>query len=295
MPDTRLTPRLKTLRTLETKPHPFRRIRVVTQAFTLAVVFAIPLLGLVRFDLWDGRHRIFGHPTNSTYGLGGVILGIAAFYIVTFVINAFAGRVFCGFGCPVGQASRFGEAVEIAAKSGKGRLRAEVSAVLFALALGSAGFLWFASPRVFVEGTPRAIAVAAGGLLALAGVVYAHGRYSRWAFCKSYCPIGIYYSAVQTEHGFGIHFDDSACKGCDVCTLACPVGLTPRDLEIPINDLGGIGLDGFPSRNHCLSCGDCVRACEHVVHANGPGSAPLRLGFQAKPSGDGKRHLPVER
>jgi polyferredoxin len=293
MPETRLSPRLKTLRTLGTKPHPFRRIRVATQALTLAIVYAIPLLGLVRFDMWDGRHRIFGHATNSTYGFGGLILGIAFFYIVTFVINAFAGRVFCGFGCPIGQASRFGEEVEIATKSGKGRLLAELSAVLFALALGTAGFLWFASPRVFVEGTPRAMVIAAGGLLALAGVVYAHGRYVRWTFCKSYCPIGIYYSAVQTAHGFGIHFDNSACKGCDVCTLACPVGLTPRDLEVPINGLPGIGLDGFPSRNHCLTCGDCVRACEHVTHGKIE-TAPLRLGFSGKADKDGKRHLPVQ-
>jgi ferredoxin len=57
------------------------------------------------------------------------------------------------------------------------------------------------------------------------------------------------------------------------------VGLDPRDLTRPKNNLGGIGLDGFAELNHCLTCGECVRACEHQFRKEGPALVPLRLSL----------------
>ena len=276
-----LSKRLRLVRVLHAQPHRYPRIRWITQAVTLAVLYAVPLLGLARLDLWDGRHLAARRPAGFILGLGAAFAGVLSFYVVTFILNAALGRIFCGFGCPVAQASRLGEDAEIAAKTGKDRVRAELAANGFALALASAIALWFVSPWVFVEGSARAVATTIGAVLALAGVIRLHGRFFRWRFCEGYCPIGIYYSAVQTSHGFGIHFDDAGgtCKQCDACALACPVGLDPRDLQKPKDDIGGLAIDGFPGQNHCLTCGECVRACEHQFRKGGAGArAAAALG-----------------
>ena len=274
-----LDKRLRLLRVLHAQPHRYPRIRWITQSVTFLVLYGIPLLGLARFDLWGGRHLAARRPVGPVYGMGAVFVGILSFYLVTFVLNALMGRVFCGFGCPIGQASRLGDDVEAAVKSRKDRRAIQGRAVAFAVALASAIALWFVSPRVFVAGSPRAVAATLAGVAALSAAVYLHGRYWRWRFCEGFCPIGIYYSAVQTGHGFGIHFDAAmhTCKECDSCQLVCPVGLDPRDLMRPKNDIGGIAIDGFAGQNHCLTCGECVRACEHQFRKEGRALVPLRL------------------
>ncbi len=277
-----LTPRLRLLRVLHAQPHRYPKIRWITQGITLLVLYAVPLLGLARFDLWEGRHLALRRPVGVVYGAGSIVVGIVCFYLVTFVLNAVMGRVFCGFGCPVGQASRLGDDVEVAARTVKGRRGAEGRAVAFALALASAVALWFVSPHVFVEGSARAILGTLAGVTGLTAAVDLHGRFWRWKFCEGFCPIGIYYSAVQTDHGFGIHFDDArgTCKDCDSCAMVCPVGLDPRHLDRLKEGLSGIGLDGFAQVNHCLTCGECVRACEHQFRKEGAAPVPLRLSFR---------------
>lgn len=289
----RLSQRLRILRTLEKEPHRYPKIRRFTMAGTFAVLYAIPLLGLARFDLWDGRHMWAGSRTNFVYGFGAVMISVVVFYLMTFVVNGVVGRLFCGFGCPIGQMSRMSDSVEVAAKSGEKRLKAEAEAILFAAGLAGAGLLWFCDPHVFVEGSRKAVMMASAGLAGGTGVIYLLGRYVRWSFCRGWCPIGIYYSAVQTAHSFGIHYDEveSLCKGCDYCAQACPVGLNPRDLRQPQNDVIGVGIEGLPQSNHCLTCGECVRACENVFVHKPDIIPPLSLSRRSdkrRPDGEPK-------
>ena len=298
----RMSQRLRILRTLEKEPHRYPRVRHVTMAITFAALFAVPLLGLARFDLWDGRHMWAGSRTNFVYGFGAVMISVVVFYLMTFVVNGIVGRLFCGFGCPVGQMSRMSDSAEVAQKSGEKRFKAEAEAILFAFGLAAAGLLWFCDPRVFVEGSRKAILMASGGLVGGTAIVYLLGRYVRWSFCRGYCPIGIYYSAVQTAHSFGIHYDEveSLCKGCDYCVQACPVGLNPRDLRKPMNDVIGVAIEGLPQVNHCLTCGECVRACENVfVHKPDiiPPLSLSRKNDKRRPDGDqkpGKGKKPIK-
>jgi polyferredoxin len=294
MPTKVLSPRVRLLRVLHAQPHRYPRLRRLTQGLTFAVLLAVPALRLARFDLWDGRHLAFGRPVGFVYGAGGVFIAILAFYTATFALNAAMGRVFCGFGCPVGQVSRLGDDVEIAERTGKQTFGARARAAGFAIGLAIAVALWFVSPRVFVEGSARAVGATVLGMLALAAAAHAHGRWLRWRFCEGYCPIGVYYSAVQTDHGFGVHFDAGrgTCKECDACALACPVALDPRDLSKPKDGAGGISIDGFPGQNHCLTCGECVRACEHQFRRQDPALVPLRLSFRPHPDEARSRAAP---
>ena len=44
-----------------------------------------------------------------------------------------------------------------------------------------------------------------------------------------------------------------------------------------------IAIADAPGRNHCLECGDCVRACEWMIERRGDGPVPLLLGFFSGP------------
>jgi polyferredoxin len=206
---------------------------------------------------------------------------MAAFYGITFVINAVVGRLFCGWGCPVAQVSRFGEEVEIARRSGKGLRGAVARALLFGAALSASVLLWWVDPRVLVEGSALEAATALAVFLGLVGATLLHGRFWRWSFCKQACPIGLYYSIVAPDRIYGIVFDADRgpCKECRLCDRVCPVDLDPRDLSRARDGIGGLAIDGLPGENHCLRCGDCIRACEWVFDGAEKAALPLRFGF----------------
>jgi polyferredoxin len=271
--------RLKVLRSLVEQPHRYERLRRLTMAATVVVLYAAPIARLICFDLWDGRYTFLRARVNVLQGLVGLMLSIVVFYIITFVLNMALGRVFCGWGCPVGEMSRVGDEANVARKTKKNRLRAETRAIGWALALAGAALLWFCDPHVFTEGTWRARGIALGGLAGTTGVFYLFGVAWGFRFCETYCPIGLYYTAIQVSHRFGIHFDKAkdTCIDCDLCTEVCPVQLHPRELGKMKDATGGLSVDDFPERNHCLVCGDCVRTCENVFRKKGLDLVPLRL------------------
>jgi ferredoxin-type protein NapH len=282
----RLIPREKLLEKRRTRKHRYRFYRAATIAVSLAVLFAVPLLGLARFDGWGGEHRMLGRRVGPVEGVFAVLVGIAACYLVTFLLNIFLGRMFCGWGCPVAQVSRFGEEWEIAGKTGRRRVAGLFRAVGFAVVLAASVLLWWVSPRVAFEGSVRARAIAGGVFAALVAGALLHGRFWRWDFCRRVCPIGLYYSVVALEKARGIVFDDSKgdCKDCRVCELVCPVAVDPRNLAEARSGIGGLAIDGLPAANHCLRCGDCVELCEFVFKDEPEAAVPMRFGGPTPPA-----------
>ncbi|RMH22091.1 MAG: 4Fe-4S binding protein [Acidobacteria bacterium] len=277
--------RLKILRLLRRQPHRYDRRRLLGMGVSLGVLFAVPLLGLARVDLWRGRHLLLGAPAPFKHALAGVIVGIAATYVATFLVNLAGGRLFCGWGCPVGQLSRFAEALDGPGLSRRQRLAAHLRGGSFSAALSLSILAWWVDLRVLWQGSPAALASAWGVLAGAVALAWAHGRFWRWDFCAGACPIGLYYSLVSPARWFGVHFRDqlATCLDCDACDNVCPVGLAPRSLMDPTGPRPGLAVDGAPGRNHCLECGDCVRACEWMIARRGREPVPLRLGFFAGP------------
>jgi len=273
--------RLKVLKALRRTAHRYDRRRVLGMAVSLGILFAVPLTGLARVDLWGGRHALLFAPAPFKHGLAGVIVGIGAMYVVTFLVNVVGGRLFCGWGCPVGQVSRFGEEVDTPGLKGSALRRAQIEGGLFSLALVVSILAWWVDLRVFWLGSAKALAWSWGVLAACVLATYAHGRYWRWEFCKSACPIGLYYSFVSPAKWFGVHFrnETSSCIECNACDNVCPVDLKPRDLMAPAGKRTGLAIAEAPGRNHCLECGDCVRACEFMIEKKGEGPVPLLIGF----------------
>lgn len=282
--------RFRILRLALGQPHRYRRRRAVTMALSVAVLFAVPLSGLARLDLWYGDHLAVFRSVDLVKGLiavGGAVIG---FYLFTFMINVPAGRMFCGFGCPIGQLSRFGDAIDAHERDVAKRKRAWGELVAFAGALSLAFVLWMFTPRTLIAPEPLALVSVYGLFAVMLGLAILHARGWRWGFCKKLCPIGLYYSVVQTNSSFvEVSFDPNApCTDCNACATICPVDLDPRHLDTVMNGRGGLSLDGFAAANHCLHCGDCIVICEHQTRKT---EGPAPMGFRRpKPEEVGLYH-----
>lgn len=273
--------RLKILKALRRVGHRYDLRRALGMTVSLGILFAVPLSGLARVDLWGGQHALAFKNVPFKHGLAGVIFGIAAMYVVTFLVNVIGGRLFCGWGCPVGQVSRFGEKVSTPGLKGWTKRRAQLEGGLFSLALVLSIMAWWVDLRVLWAGRGTALAVSWSVLGVSVALAYAHGRFWRWHFCMSTCPIGLYYSFVSPAKHFGVYFrnDEASCIECNACDNVCPVELEPRDLMAPSGERPGLSIADAPWRNHCLECGDCVRACEWMIEKKGEGKVPLLIGF----------------
>ncbi len=277
--------RLKLLRALRRVRHRYDARRTLGMTVSLGILIAVPISGLARVDLWAGRHALLFQTVPFKHGLAGVIIGIGAMYVATFLVNLFGGRLFCGWGCPVGQVSRFGEAVDTLGLRRSQRLMAAGRGALFSGALVLSVMAWWVDLRVLWQGSGTPLMIAWGVFFVSVALTYAHGRWWRWEFCKSVCPIGLYYSFVSPARYFGIHFrnQENTCIECDACDNVCPVDLAPRDLMAPSGPRPGLSIADAPGRNHCLECGDCVRACEFMIERRGNAPVPLLLGFFSGP------------
>jgi len=265
--------------------HRYNAWRVVGLCVSLGILLVIPLSGLVRLDLWRGNHRLLFAPAEFNIALAVVIGIFALIYGVTFLINLVAGRMLCGWGCPIGQLHRLTENPGTPGISKGRRASHALAAAAYASLLPVSVLAWWLDWRILFEGSPAArfgVAVALAGGTALA---LAHGKWWGWKFCEQACPIGLYYSFVAPARWFGVTFNrPDTCIECNLCDHVCPVDLLPRSLPDPIPDRGGLSIANAPGRNHCLECGDCVRACEWIVHKTNGGVAPLELGFHGTSS-----------
>jgi ferredoxin-type protein NapH len=276
--------RLKVLKAfrLRAPHHRYHLWRVIGLSVSMGILLVIPLSGLMRIDLWRGKHLLFFEPTTFNRALAAIIVAFSVIYAATFLINLVAGRMFCGWGCPIGQLHRLSENGATPGLSPTRRWFHRLLSIGYSALMPLSILVWWIDLRVVLEGTAneRALffsAIALGGTLA-----WAHGRWWGWNFCRQACPIGLYYSFVAPARWFGITFPrPDACIDCNLCDHVCPVGLLPRSLADPVSDRGGISIADAPGRNHCLECGDCVRACEWIVPQQSGGIAPLELGFHS--------------
>lgn len=254
--------RVSTLRALSKRSHRYRAYRFLTISFTIATLFAIPLLQLARFDLYSGEHLVLGKTVAPLYGFAAVVVTIFSAFFLTFNVNLVAGRMFCGWGCPVGQLNRLTDTF-VAAKGLKSKLLWGAILGAYVVLLVTSVALWWTAPSVFTAWPWALVALAAIAMLSATALVF--GRIWGWSFCRKLCPIGLYYSVVQQKRPLGILYEKSKCLDEMSCVKACPVLLDPRDMAEQRNDLGGFALEGLPANNHCLRCGACVEACELVT------------------------------
>ncbi|MHC4846575.1 MAG: 4Fe-4S binding protein, partial [Planctomycetota bacterium] len=150
--------------------------------------------------------------------------------------------------------------------------------------------LWWVDWRVMLDGSLQARAVT-GGLFAVlwaGGFMYAFVW--RFGFCRSACPIGLYYRYVTSSAPIGIVFrnDPTPCIECGACEKICPVDIDPKALGQPMQEAEsptGVEVDARYGDAECIRCGDCIEACRMIFKAHPEDVPPLRFGaVSRKPS-----------
>jgi polyferredoxin len=260
----------------------FQLTRVAVITVSQVILLAVPLMGWVRLDLWQGNHLLLGEAVGLTDALKGFVVALSIMWGFTFATNLIVGRFFCGWGCPVGYVSRLGEDADRTKRKKLRWMFSHLSGAAFVATFVGAIMLWWVDPMVMVEGSAAARATVAGVFLVLSAGGFLHAFVWRFGFCRVACPIGLYYRFVTSSTPVGIVFrqDPSPCIECGACEKICPVDLDPKRLGetqfIP-NLRGNETMERYGDAE-CIRCGDCVEACR-MIYKGRPGEVPpMRFG-----------------
>jgi len=275
--------RVRILTAVATRGPSFQVVRVLVVTASLLILLAVPLLGLVRVDLWAGQHLLLGERVTLVAALRGFVVAMAVLWGVTFATNIVVGRFFCGWGCPVGYTSRLGEDVDL--KRRRNRLRwaaAHLAGAGFVATFVAAIMLWWVDPRVLLHGSTSARLVTLAVFLALATGGYLHAFAWRFGFCVHACPIGLYYRYVTSRSPIGIVFSNqpSPCIECGACEKVCPVDIDPKRLgeALPRDAAEPADAAAIYGDAECIRCGDCIEACRMIFKVRPDQTPPLRFG-----------------
>ncbi|GJE13772.1 MULTISPECIES: cytochrome c oxidase accessory protein CcoG [Methylobacterium] len=277
----------------------FRRIKWALLAVTLVVYYALPFIRwdrgpgepsqAVLLDLDRGRFHFFSialWPQDVTYVMGLLILAA----LILFLMNAVAGRVWCGYLCPQTVWTDLFLAVERLIE-GDRRERLKLDAapwsmekialrtmkhsiwLLIAWWTGGAWVLYFAdAPTLVVQlATFQAPAPAYVAILTLTATTYLLAGHMREQVCTYMCPWPRIQAALTDEHAYNILYRDargeprvSVKQAAALRAVGKPAGdcvdcfacVTACPAGIDIRD--GLQMD-------CIQCGLCVDACDTVM------------------------------
>jgi polyferredoxin len=79
----------------------------------------------------------------------------------------------------------------------------------------------------------------------LAGLAWNYGR----TYCNTICPVGTFLSFFSRFSWLKIHFDESKCRNCSLCTKNCKASCI--DFKTHTVDY-----------SRCVVCGDCIESCK---------------------------------
>lgn len=307
----------------------FRRIKWALLAVALAVYYLVPFLRwhrgegepsqAVLLDLDKGRFYFFSvelWPQDVTYVMGLLILAA----LILFLMNAVAGRIWCGYLCPQTVWTDLFLAVERMIE-GDRRERLKLDAapwskekvalrtmkhaiwLLIAWWTGGAWVLYFADAPTLVAqlATFQAPPVAYVAILTLTATTYGLAGHMREQVCTYMCPWPRIQAALTDEHAFNILYRDergeprvSAKKthalreagqpaGDCVDCFAC-VTACPAGIDIR----NGLQMD-------CIQCGLCIDACDSVMDRLGRPTGLIGYDTEANRRSRAAGHGPVSR
>jgi ferredoxin-type protein NapH len=200
-----------------------------------------------------------------------VLLGAA----ILLVFYALAGRVFCGWVCPMNLVTDLAGWLRTRMKlSDLFRLPRTTRywilgmALLLSALMGIAAFEWV-SPismlhREIIYGVGLGV-TAALGIFIFDLLILKHG------WCGHLCPLGAFYGLLGQQALLRVRFDDRTCTHCGECARVCP--------EPQVLNLKQAAEHGMVSAGACTNCARCIPICpEH--------SLDFALRWNAPPASD---------
>jgi ferredoxin-type protein NapH len=181
---------------------------------------------------------------NDTQSLGFPVAGAIAFMVLFIVLVLVAGRIFCGYLCPIGAVQEL--AYEVPAKKARLLQKSTLFAIrsvffilFFAMAFFlSTGILDFFGIRQFFYLDVASIFFVVFIVIILVSVFFYR------PFCRIACPLGALYTAAGMASLLKIR-RTAACTECGKCEEACPTGEAKKG----------------DAKGDCYLCGRCVEAC----------------------------------
>lgn len=276
-----------------------RRIKWALLAVTLCIYYLVPFLrwnrGIgepsqaVLLDLDRGRFYFFSielWPQDVTYVMGLLIL--AAF--VLFLMNAIAGRIWCGYLCPQTVWTDLFLAVERLIE-GDRRERLKLDAapwsvekvalrsmkhaiwILIAWWTGGAWVLYFADAPTLVGQLAafQAPPVAYAAIVTLTATTYGLAGHMREQVCTYMCPWPRIQGSLTDEHSLNILYRDDrgeprtpAKKAIALRAAGQPAGDCVDCFACVVACPAGIDIRNGLQMD-CIQCGLCVDACDTVM------------------------------
>ncbi|MBT3981164.1 MAG: quinol dehydrogenase ferredoxin subunit NapH [Bacteriovoracaceae bacterium] len=193
-----------------------------------------------------------------------LVIGLVTIVVLYILIG---GRSFCSWVCPYGALSEIAEFFHKTLRK-KGLIKfknqtfnRKIKYYLFFVFLILAfvtGFtvFEFINPvsglsRSFVYG-PSLILVIVFFMLALEVL------FSKRAWCKYFCPVGVSYISLGMISPVKIHWDPNKCSNCKECQAVCMV---PFVLKDTVNK----GIGEYIASGECTRCGLCVDVCDDTA------------------------------
>ena len=212
------------------------------------------------------QQLVSGQGLHTTVLLGAAIL---------LVFYALAGRVFCGWVCPMNLVTDLAGWLRTRLKlNDLFRLPRSTRywilgmALLLSALMGVAAFEWV-SPISMLH---RELIYGAGlGLTAALGIFVFDLLILKHGWCGHLCPLGAFYGLIGQRALLRVRFDDLTCTHCGECARVCP--------EPQVLNLKQAAEHGMVIAGACSNCARCIPICpEH--------SLDFALRWNARPVGD---------
>ncbi len=191
--------------------------------------------------------------------LVNVVIGVVTIIMIYIFLG---GRTFCSWICPYHWLAELGEKIHLTLKKKKiiksrsfdRKIRYYFIVLFVALALIS-GYTIFETinpvgilSRFIVYG-PSLMLVWVVALLLF------EVFYSRRAWCRYFCPVGVSYQLIGIVTPLRIKWDSEKCSNCKRCQQVC---LVPHVLTASVNKGKAIYVDS----GACTRCGLCIDICD---------------------------------
>ncbi|MBN1167701.1 MAG: 4Fe-4S binding protein [Methanospirillaceae archaeon] len=198
----------------------------------------------------------------------GIVAGSMLLFIALFIISLIAGRIWCGWFCPMGAWQEI--CAPVMKKTVKGGWRNWIKYVITILWLAAIGFTFLSAGGIRgidpLYGTVNGISISSPDVMVVVCIIFAFifvvsFLTGRRGFCHVLCPIaGLMVAGRKIRNLIGwpalqLSADADLCNDCNDCSRACPMGL----------DVHAMVRKNQMENADCILCASCADTCNKGV------------------------------